>query len=78
VCEFKSLDFLLERRKLYSDAAWESLYQQSPYLAGGGVIPIDKLRVVPTMFDRNKIQASVRYFDRAGTADSETAAYTAD
>jgi len=44
--EHKSLEFLMERRKLYTDAAWEALYQQAPYVVGGGAIPIEKLKVL--------------------------------
>jgi hypothetical protein len=39
--ELKPLDFLSERRKLSTVASWESLYQQSPIITGGGVFPID-------------------------------------
>jgi hypothetical protein len=33
--EHKSLEFLMERPKLYTDAAWESLYQGAPYVVCG-------------------------------------------
>jgi hypothetical protein len=39
--QLKPLDFLQERRKLSTAASWESLYQQSPIIAGGGVFPIE-------------------------------------
>jgi hypothetical protein len=64
----KSLEFLLERKSLMTNASWEALYQQNPYLAGGGALPIDKLRVL-NIFDRSKIRASCRYVDKAGTKD---------
>ena len=64
--ELKSMDFLLERRKLYTEASWEALYQQNPFIAGGGIFPIDKLVTWPIL-DRTKILKSVRYWDEAGT-----------
>ena len=73
--EFKPLDFLLERKKLESQASWESLFQQHPIVAGGGQLPIDNLRVL--FLDRSLIAASVRYWDKAGTSDDDNAAYTA-
>lgn len=71
--ELKPLDFLVERRKLQSDASWESEAQQSPYIVGGGQLPIEKLKVVPFL-DRSKIIHSIRYWDKAGTDDG--GAYT--
>ena len=73
--QLKPLDFLLERRKMLSEASWESIYQQHPIVVGGGMFPIEKLSTL-TFFDRGKIRRSVRYWDKAGTA-SEDAAYTA-
>jgi hypothetical protein len=35
--ELKSLDFLLERRKFYTEASWAALYQQSPFIVRGGI-----------------------------------------
>jgi hypothetical protein len=72
--ELKSLDFLLERRKLYTEASWAALYQQNPFIVGGGIFPIDKL-VPLQILDRTRILKSVRYWDKAGTEDG--GAYTA-
>jgi len=72
--ELKPLDFLLERKKVQSQASWESEYQQNPIIVGGGIFPIDKLQTLP-MFDRAWIQRSVRFWDKAGTTDG--GAYTA-
>ena len=72
--EHKSLSFLLERKKAMTQASCESEYQQNPIVAGGGVFPIEKLRTLD-MLDRAKIKRSVRYWDKAGTADG--GAYTA-
>lgn len=69
-----SLDYLLTRKALLTKASWESLYQGNPYVTGGGVLPIDLLRVL-NVFDRSKIKASCRYVDKAGTKDG--GAYTA-
>jgi len=30
--ELKSLEFLMERRKLYTEGSWAALYQQSPFI----------------------------------------------
>jgi|KBSSwiStaDraftv2_1062776.scaffolds.fasta_scaffold81054_2 predicted phage terminase large subunit-like protein len=66
--EHKSLEFLLERKKLLSEASWEALFQQSPYVVGGGMFPIERLHAVP-MLDRSNVRRSVRYWDKAGTED---------
>jgi predicted phage terminase large subunit-like protein len=73
--QHKSLSFLLERKKLMTQAGWESEYQQNPIISGGGVIPIEKLRVLP-YFDRKRIKRSCRYFDKAGT-EGGSGAFTA-
>jgi len=36
--ELKSLEFLLERKKVMSSTGWESLYQQNPIIPGGEII----------------------------------------
>lgn len=76
--EWKPIDFLMERKALLTEAGWESLYQQNPYVVGGGVLPIEKLRVLP-QFDRDQVLRSVRYFDKAGTDAQENpgSAFTA-
>lgn len=68
--EFKSLDFLLERKGASTRSSWESLYQQSPIVEGGGIFPVERVKVVrarPRMDDIKKI---VRYWDKAGTTDA--------
>jgi predicted phage terminase large subunit-like protein len=65
----------LERRKLLTEASWESIYQQNPIVVGGGMLPVEKLRVIP-QFDRSKILTTVRYIDKAAST-TEDAAYTA-
>jgi predicted phage terminase large subunit-like protein len=62
----KSLEFLMERKKLLTEASWEALYQQNPIIVGGGIFPIEKRRVLP-IFDRTKIKASVRAWDKSAT-----------
>src|SRR3954463_2481913 len=64
--ELKPLDFLEERRRQLTDAGWQALYQQHPIVVGGGMFPIDKLRVLPT-WDGKNIMRSVRFWDKAGT-----------
>jgi predicted phage terminase large subunit-like protein len=73
--ELKPLDFLLVRKKLMTQSSWEAEYQQNPIIVGGGVLPVDKLRVTQ-IFDRKEIKASMRAWDKAGT-DGGDGAYTA-
>jgi len=72
--EFKSKEFILERKGAYTAASWESLYQQDPIIAGGGFFPIAQFKIVAS-FSRKDIKRSVRYWDKAGTMDG--GAYTA-
>lgn len=67
--EHKPLDFLLERKAIQSQAGWESVYQQNPIVVGGGMFPIEKFKITTPNFDRKDINASVRYWDKAGTED---------
>jgi hypothetical protein len=62
------LDFLLEQRKLLTEASWQALYQQRPIVVGGGIFPIEKLLTLP-IWDRRG-----RYWDKAATTDA--GAYT--
>jgi predicted phage terminase large subunit-like protein len=64
--EMKPLDFLLEQRKLLTEGSWQALYEQSPFIIGGGIFPIEKLKTLPVL-DRSKILKSVRYWDKGGT-----------
>jgi hypothetical protein len=73
--ELKPLDFLLERKKIMSNASWEAEYQQNPIVTGGGIFPIEKLSIMP-VFDPSQIAGTVRAWDKAGTAGGE-GAYTA-
>jgi predicted phage terminase large subunit-like protein len=73
--EHKSLSFLMERKKLMTQAGWESEYQQNPIIVGGGVIPIEKLRVLQ-YFDKSQIKQSCRYIDKAST-EGGSGAFTA-
>ena len=45
-------------------------------ISGGGELPIDQFHIL-NVFDRKTVIHSVRYWDKAGTADDEDAAYTA-
>ncbi len=76
--EWKPLSFLLEQKNTQSDASWQALYQQNPIIVGAGVLPIDKIQCMPQWLGAtNKdIVASVRFWDKAGTA-KESASYTA-
>lgn len=54
--EHKSLDFLLERKRLMAAANWEALYQQNPQIVGGFVIKghqFVRFMVAPMMAMRN-------------------------
>jgi predicted phage terminase large subunit-like protein len=68
--ELKSLDFLNQQKKGMTQAGWESVYQQNPIIVGGGLFPIEKFGV-PLLIrpDRKETRKSVRYWDKAGTAD---------
>src|SRR4029077_6284412 len=73
--ELKSVEFLLERKKLYTSGSWEALYQQNPIITGGGVFPIERMQILAVQPERSKILRSVRFVDKAGTSDG--GAYTA-
>ena len=72
--EHKPIDFLLERKKVQAQASWESEYQQNPIVVGGGMFPIEKIGYMQ-VWDWTGLKRSVRYWDKAGTADG--GAYTA-
>jgi predicted phage terminase large subunit-like protein len=67
--EWKPLDFLFERQKTQTAASWAGEYQQSPIVQGGGILPIDKLKVMPHWAPQGstEIMASIRFWDKAGT-----------
>lgn len=67
--QWKSKDFLMERKNVQSQSSFESLYQQNPIIVGGGLFPIHKFNYVD---DSNRVPyrdmvRSVRYWDKAGT-----------
>jgi predicted phage terminase large subunit-like protein len=72
--QHKSLPFLMERKAIMTQAGWESEYQQNPLIVGGGMFPIDKLKIVAPPAPQD-IKWSVRYWDKGGTSDG--GAYTA-
>lgn len=50
--EHKSLDFLLERKKIMPPANWEALYQQNPFITDGGIFKTEwfkSYRVLPKL-----------------------------
>ena len=65
--EHKSLVFLNARKKVMSKPSWFSIYQGSPIVLGGELFPVEKFVVVPSMPRGVTIEASVRYWDKAGT-----------
>jgi predicted phage terminase large subunit-like protein len=73
--EFKSLDFLMERKGSATRSSWESLYQQSPIVEGGGIFPVDRIKIVKGRPLNSDVKKVVRYWDKAGTTDA--GAYTA-
>ena len=73
--ELKPLDFLLQQKKLLSEASWQGMFQQQPFAVGGGIFPIDKLQTL-LIWDGKGIKRSVRYWDKGGAA-SRDAAFTA-
>lgn len=64
--EFKSKEFILERKGSYTASSWESLYQQDPIISGGGFFHIAEFKIIGS-FSRANIKKSVRYWDKAGT-----------
>jgi hypothetical protein len=38
--ELKPLDFLLDRKRVLTEASWQSIYQQHPIVVGGGIFPV--------------------------------------
>ncbi len=66
--ELKPLSFLEARRKVLTQASWESLYQQRPIAAGGDMFPIERFKTISSV-DRSNVRRSVRYVDKAGTED---------
>lgn len=66
--QFKSKAFLKERQKSYTVASWESLYQQSPIVSGGGMFPINKIKYQKSKPGKNDIKKLIRYWDKAGTS----------
>jgi predicted phage terminase large subunit-like protein len=73
--QLKSYDFLMERKRLLTQAGWSSIYQQNPIIVGGGLFPIDKFNMVNKRPARDLVRKSARYWDKAGTEDA--GAYTA-
>lgn len=65
--EHKSLEFLLERKKVMAESRWLSLYQQSPIIEGGGMFKVDKFRIIDAA--PAKLTRIVRYWDKAATED---------
>lgn len=66
--EFKSRAFINERKRMYTAASWQSLYQQSPIISGGSMFPMDKVNVVRGRPAQKDVRKTVRYWDKAGTA----------
>lgn len=73
--ELKDKAFLLKRKNVLSQSGWESQYQQSPIVVGGGTFPVDKFEIVQTRPAPKHICKTVRYWDKAGTQGG--GAYTA-
>lgn len=73
--ELKSKEFLDKQRSIMTLAGWQSVYQQTPILVGGGMFPIDKIQIDPAPPAWENVQSIVRYWDKAGTA--EGGAFTA-
>jgi hypothetical protein len=66
---WKPLNFLMERQRTQTAASWESEYQQHPIIVGGGVLPIEKLKIMPYWSPQGSddIIATIRFWDKAGT-----------
>lgn len=66
--EMKPLEFLEQRRKVLTQAGWQSIYQQSPISSGGDMFPTERFTIISGV-DRSQIRKSIRYIDKAGTKD---------
>jgi predicted phage terminase large subunit-like protein len=59
----------MERKSVYTIASWESLYQQSPIVVGGGMFPIERIKLLDARPELKDIKKTVRYWDKAGSTD---------
>jgi len=66
--ELKSMEFLDKQRSIMTQAGWQSIYQQSPILVGGGMFPVEKIEIVPEPPATADVVSVVRYWDKAGTS----------
>ena len=66
--EHKSLEFLLERQRNMTESSFEALYQQDPFVRGGGMFPVDRFQIVDHAPMQKEIAQSLRYWDKAGTS----------
>jgi predicted phage terminase large subunit-like protein len=73
--EFKSLEFLMERKTLMTKGSWESVYQQKPIIVGGGIFPIEQFEIIDARPAGDQVRRRCRSWDKAGTTDD--GAYTA-
>ena len=64
--EMKPLEFLQARKKVLTNAGWQSIYQQSPIAAGGDTFPTERFKVISS-FDRSRVRNSIRYVDKASS-----------
>lgn len=67
--EVKSLEFLLSRKAVMTEGSWASMYQGSPIVVGGGLFPVDRFGILDHAPMKSEIEKSVRYWDKAGSAD---------
>ena len=72
--QMKPVEFLEQRKKVLTNAGWQSIYQQTPIAAGGDMFPTERFNIISSV-DRSQIRRSIRYIDKAGTKDG--GAYTA-
>lgn len=72
--ELKSREFLLSRKQISTKQSFASIYQQTPVVYGAGLFLPDKFQIVEHAPQPEDIEASIRYWDKAGTADG--GAYT--
>lgn len=75
VPELHPLEKLLENKATMTDRFWSAMFQQEPFIQGGGMFPVERFQIVDHPPQKRDIAASVRFWDKAGTADG--GAYTA-
>ena len=66
---------LAQQRSALGEVGYAGQFQQRPMPRGGGMFPVDRIGITRHRPDLNQVEASIRYWDKAGTQGG--GAYTA-